>query len=875
MRRWTTGLGPLWTLVPRLGGTARSARSGPVHLLAPDADESARLAETVDALSDGERDQATVVVAAGLSDSPSVWKWLTPVLDECRRSGITGVRLLWAGGGADLPGRPAPARRICDTWGMEVIAPAGPVVVAPDGSLFTPTGPDGWWHFSPGLGPRPLGLRHPVPSWEDAVARLTPDAVGGHVVEPVPAGVLIRTAGPVPDAERAVGASIPVDEHRLAVVVGSPGTPPVPAQALAELLALLPARARATARLVPGDGGDLLGTGQETADLLGTEVEVVSGVPALLERADGTGTEGAVVLIGADGEPSWRPYVEAVACRPAHDGTASAPRVLRWRPPVAGPAVASQDGVLALDARWQVAVTRAGLWVGPQGGVPAEASGRALARETMMVHVGLPGRRLDDGLWPVLDTLMERLEPSVQARTTLHVLGSCSAQGRQLLRGITERRGLALEYRRETSAGFAAEEPAEEGTEPEQPRTAAQAAPHAEATATEAPWHASPMSVRIRRVAAPPAPAPDAPAVPASATRKAPVPPGFAQALTASRSVGGPAGRSVPVPWQVSREGPAPDPAGIAAPAPAPARRTAAAPVPPVSPVAPPPPPAPLRITAEEDPPAPTAPARRAALPVRVTPLHRSSPSDRQAIQALAGEQWWQQQASVTRTLMVVPGLRPDSRNEEAHADLIAVRCFLTLDGGPLSWTWLERRLAVGADDALPYLSCLASGLRRLPSYRGVVVRDAGVLPAEARILPPGSELREAGPVGTLALAGAPAPVADRYLIWSVTGRRVRGLFASAPVAGKGEEVVFAPGTRFRVLGTHGPPGATTVLLREVAEGDPDARAGRHEAQDRGALAALTQAVDRAPGTGAAASWPPRLAGPLAERPREDGDGRA
>ncbi|MFD9391161.1 hypothetical protein ACFWBB_10635 [Streptomyces sp. NPDC060000] len=923
MRRWTTGLRPLRTLVPRFGGADRSRRSGPVYLLAADADESARLAETVDALRDGERDQATVVIAASLPYSEGVWKQLGQMLDECRRSGITGVRLLWSGAGADLPGRPAPARRVRDTWGMEVVAPAGPVLVASDGSLFTSAEPGGWWRFTPGLAPRPLGLRHPVPSWEDAAAGLAPDAVGGHVVEPVPAGVLIRTAGPVPDAERAVGASIPMDEQRLAVVVGTPGTPPVSAKALAELLALLPSRAGATARLVPGDGRDLLNTGQETAELLGTEVEVVSGVPALLERADGT-ADWAVVLVGADGEPSWRPYVEAVTCLPGHDGPAPAPRVLRWRPPVAGLAATSENGVLLLDAVWQVAVTRAGLWVGSHGGVPPEASGWALSHDTTMVHVGAPGQRLDDGLWPVLDTLMGGLEPSVRARTTLHVLGRCGAQGRRLLRGVAERRGLGLEYR-DTSADPISDGPAEERSEPALPRTAGQAAPYADASAAEAPWHTSPMSVRVRRVAAPPepvldsppAPVLDAPAVPAFATRRAPVPPGFAEARAATRSVGGPRGRSVPVPWKVSRETPAQDPAGaspspspspnpspnpstgigtetgiaVPAPAPAPATSTATAPASPMSPVSslssmtpplpppapepvPAPTPAPARATAQERPLAPAAPARRAALPVRVNPRHRSSPSDRRALQALAGERWWQQQAAIARTLMVVPGLRSHSQNEETHADLIAVRCFLTLDDGPLSWIWLERRLAAGADDALPYLSCLASGLRWLPSYRGVVVRDAGVLPPDAGTPSPGSELCEAGPVGTLALDGAPWPTADRYLIWSVTGRRARGLFASAPAAAKGEEVVFAPGTRFRVLGTQGRPRAMTVLLREVAEGDPAARSGQHEAQDRAALAALTQAADRAPAADAAAAWPPRLVGQLAPR-LGDGNDRA
>ncbi|MFB7781087.1 hypothetical protein [Streptomyces bauhiniae] len=906
MRRWAAGSDVLRALVSLWGGTARPARSGPLFLIAADAEESARLAETVDGLAGGEADQATVVVAAGFSDSPALWKRLGPVLDECRRSRINSVRLLWAGAGADLPQRPAPARRVRDTWAMQVIAPAGPVIVTPDGSLFTPTGPGGWYHFVPGLRPRPLGLRHPVPSWEDAAAHLAPDAVGGHVVEPVPAGVLLRGEGAVSDAERAVAASLPVDEHRLAVVVGTPGTSPVSPSALAELLALLPSRARAGVRLVPGNGHDLLATAQQTADLLGTEVEVLSGVPALLERADGTGTDRAVVLIGPDGEPSWRPYAEAVACLPAHDGAAPAPRLLQWRPPVAG-LPAAGDGVFVLDALWRVAITRAGLWVGAGDGVPPQASGQHLARDTMTVHVGIPGQRLDDDLWPALGTLVERIEPSVRERMTLSVLGRCSVQGLRLLQGVTERQGVALEYRRDTAADLAADTLAENMAEPERPSAAARTETDVPAIA-EAPWHAQPMSVRIRRVAAPPVsaprtltvPAPQAsvapiphglaasaspiqaatavqrtavgpirhtPATPVAATRKALVPPGFAQAVAESRSAGEPGGHSLTSHRSAAREAGAQVP--TAPDAPTSARSPAADPAPPVLPisaVAPPPSPAPAPTPARTTTPEPSAiPPRRAVRPVPITPLHRSTPADRQALQALAGEQWWQQQAAISRTLMVVPGLRPRGSDDESHTDLIAVRSFLTLDDGPLSWTWLERRLAAGAEDILPYLSCLASGLRRLPSYRGVVVRDAGVLPAEARTPAPGSELREAGPVGTLALDGAPVSEADRYLIWSVTGRRARGLFASTHGTANGEEVVFAPGTRFRVLGMHGRTGATSVFLREVAEGDPAARAGRHEAQDRGALAALTQAVDHAPG--AAASWPPRLAGQLAERP--------
>jgi hypothetical protein len=896
--RWTTGLGPWRALVPRFGAAAASAGpagAGPVYLLSSDATESARLAASVDMLSGGERDQATVVVPPGAEQSRGLWKQLASVLEECRRSGIVGVRLLWAGGGADLPGRPAPARRISDSWQMDVIAPAGPVVVAPGGSLFAPPeagGSGGWWRFTPGLSPQPLGLRHPVPSWEDAAARLTLDAVRGYVVEPVPAGVLIRIPEPVSDAALAVGASIPVDEHRLAVVVGMPGTPSVPAGALAELLAILPLRARAAARLVPGDGGDLLATCQETADLLGTEVAVVSGLPALLERFDGAGAESAVVLIGADGEPSWRPYVEAVACLPAHGRSAVAPRILQWRPPVDGLAAGPESGVLLLDALWQVSVTRAGLWVGPRGGRPEEY-GWALDPETMVLDVGVPGQRLDDGLWPVLDALLEGLEPSVRERTTLQVLGSCSVQGRRLLRRVTEQRGFALEYGEDVPSGRGSEGVDARLPEPERRRAparsapqgtaghvSAQAASHEEAHAP-APWHASPMSVRVRRVAAPPSPVPDSPAAPAPSAARAPRPPGFTEALAASRSAEAPVGRSapapsevtrtvpvgrsVPVPWEATRIAPVEVPTGRSVPAPS--ETAGAAPVPPVSPEVPPPSPEPTQVTAPEHTPVPTAAARRPAPSVLVTPLHRSSSADRQALRALAGEPWWQYLAEVTRTLAVTPGLRMQFQSEDVRADLIAVRCYLTLDDGPLSWTWLARQLESGSGDAFPFLSCLASGLRRLPSYRGVVVRDAGVLPPEARSLSPGRELCEAGPVGTFALDGAPPAAADRYLIWSVTGRRVRNMFASPPWAGSSDEVVFAPGTRFRVLGTQGQPGAMAVLLREVADGDPVARAGGYDAEDRGALERLREAVGRSPAAGDAASWPARLTGQLAANP--------
>jgi hypothetical protein len=256
-----------------------------------------------------------------------------------------------------------------------------------------------------------------------------------------------------------------------------------------------------------------------------------------------------------------------------------------------------------------------------------------------------------------------------------------------------------------------------------------------------------------------------------------------------------------------------------------------------------------------------------------IGPLYRSGPADRQALRALGGEQWWQQQAAVARVLTVSPGLRGGDPEDVVLPDLIAVRSFLTLDDAPLGWRWLERALAAGSAEAQPCLAGLASGLRRLPSYRGVVLRAAGTLPPRARAPLPGSELCPAGPVGAYALDGAPVPGGDRYLLWSLTGRRVRALTGSAAPDGP-EEVVFGPGTRFRVLGTRDTPGATTVLLREVAAGEPVRRPGDQDAVDRQAIEQLTQVAAGLPVAEHPAPWPPRLTGPLAER-NPLGDGAA
>ncbi|QLH25375.1 hypothetical protein [Streptomyces sp. Rer75] len=104
------------------------------------------------------------------------------------------------------------------------------------------------------------------------------------------------------------------------------------------------------------------------------------------------------------------------------------------------------------------------------------------------------------------------------------------------------------------------------------------------------------------------------------------------------------------------------------------------------------------------------------------------------------------------------------------------------------------------------------------------------------------------------------------YAIWSVTGRKVRQLLdRPAGTREAHDEVVFAPGTGFRVLGVRTVRGAPVVLLRELPA---TATAYVDEASelsqlDRKALARLEVALADEIPAGEAQDWPERCVGPV------------
>ncbi|WP_329133361.1 hypothetical protein OG552_15695 [Streptomyces sp. NBC_01476] len=445
--------------------------------------------------------QATVLVGAGFDDPDLFCDELAPTLDELTTSGVSLLRLVMSGGALELPDRAAPARRITERWDFDVLAPAGAAVVVPGGTLFAPDlpgAPGAWWHFSRGLLPRRLGARHPEPSWHTALDRVAADTAEGCVVHHVPAGLLILPSGVPPEGVDAIRFALPVDPAGPVLLVGAAGAPPVPADALADVVAALPAQVRGTVRLLPGDSRDLLLTGQEVADLLGIEVQVANGLPVLLD--DGAARPGSpwdhptrgatprTMLLDADGNPSWRPYVEAVTCMPA----TPAPRLASWRPPIGGLRPGPEPGTLLLDRNWQVAVTRAGLWIGPRTTrIPDEAASRPVEPDVMAIDLGHPDEVLDEAtLLPPLQRLFAALQDDVRERTMIQVHGEASPEALRALRRLAVHHGLAVSPRgwRAMGVGVAPAGPAALSAVPD-PVAPAPAAirPPAEASAPERP----------------------------------------------------------------------------------------------------------------------------------------------------------------------------------------------------------------------------------------------------------------------------------------------------------------------------------------------------------------------------------------------------
>ncbi|MDW4906232.1 hypothetical protein RB628_13005 [Streptomyces sp. ADMS] len=892
----------------------------------------ATLAEVARAVSVDE-DVVTVMVGSADAGGPDAGHWsrLGALLDSLRAKDITRIRLVMSGAGDDRPDQPCVARRIADAWGLEVTAPDGTVLVTPGGVLFVygDSRPGcGWWHFAPGEAPRKLGPRAPAPGWQEALGRVPSHTTGGCVVDQIPAGVLMRPAdapGPHPDD---LCFAVPVDSEHPAVLVGALRAENVPADEVAAVLAALPVAQRSRVRLAPGGRRDLLGLGQSVADMLGGEVEVLTGLPLLPDHAP-PGAAPRPTLVGTDGTPSWQPFVSSVACGPADAlGRTPAPRLVASHPPD-WLADGTEPGTVRLTDRWQVMVTRAGLALWEQDGPRPPLAGPAVDPDTCAIELGVPGQPLDASLWPALDLLLGGLDAGARARTTLLVRGRLTTEEGRLRRLAAEHGVLGIRYvTAHTGPGA--------GAGPRAPATAATVS-HSTATVTEGsllreeaaeetavtrsatasgehravPGPATPSarhvvssgptgtpagtgsaSVAVRPVVretgsllsagrTPPGrrPVAEAPPYVPAASPDGPSPGGSGEAEASERdSAGGAVGGTEPE-RSSGADGDAGTVAGtsanvsgdtsIAGPA---SRRSATgdearARRSPGGAGGEPEKPGPeSHVPAPEPRPEPARSSATRAVRPPFGPGHVSGAAEQAAFRDLAAAVWERHAAAVSRVLTRMPALRGQEL-QAARIELVAAHVYLTAEEGPLHHRELIRDIRTGEGRLLPYAGCLASALRRLPSYRGVALRGGDATGPEPAV---GTLLQEPGPLSALARPSAlPAGTGVRYAIWSSTGRKVRQLLdrsAGSPEAF--DEIVFVPGTGFRVLGVRTVPGgAPVVLLRELA-GNATAEEHLDGARELGqpdlkALTHLEEAIAKGLPVDEGRNWPDRCTGPV------------
>ena len=223
--------------------------------------------------------------------------------------------------------------------------------------------------------------------------------------------------------------------------------------------------------------------------------------------------------------------------------------------------------------------------------------------------------------------------------------------------------------------------------------------------------------------------------------------------------------------------------------------------------------------------------------PVQVVPReHRSTPGERQAYRDSAGE-FHSHSVLVRRMMTQRPGLRSAAAGDllEATAtDFAAVIDFLSNDRRPVAAGLRSGKLA-----GSPLVACALSGLRRLPSFAGVVISSADLPSGDAAAYVPGSVLTEPAFVEASSSPLAALTGGVEYLIWSQTGKRVAALMAGAGQS----EVMLAAGTSYRVLRVDPLDAGTAsarVFLREVAASAGDCL----DQADQKVLGRLSQAAE-------------------------------
>ncbi|MFC4469382.1 hypothetical protein ACFPH6_33550 [Streptomyces xiangluensis] len=144
---------------------------------------------------------------------------------------------------------------------------------------------------------------------------------------------------------------------------------------------------------------------------------------------------------------------------------------------------------------------------------------------------------------------------------------------------------------------------------------------------------------------------------------------------------------------------------------------------------------------------------------------------------------------ALTRSLGPTGGIRHN--RVDVLADLAAVHLYLTEE-----WEKLDEALSEGTVGGhLSLARCLASGLRRLASYRGPATVGTSTVGAVTDWYRENRFVTEQGFWTASASAAALREGGPGFVVWSLTARRTAAVAPHAP-----EQLIFLPGTRFKVL---------------------------------------------------------------------------
>jgi len=727
------------------------------------------------------------------------------------------IKSIWLGV-ARLAANPQLTRRLSRELRVDVLAPDGAFVLKAGAAMYAGhgMGGTGWKLFRPEGPVRPIGTRYPLPAWESAMPA-APLVSGGVVAQPVPAGLLIRAAPARPAGIGDVAFGIAIDYRHPKIIVGGAGPAPTPAAVAAVLKRLRPG----SYTVVPEAPG-VASYAWQAELALRLPGAVVFGTGAQFRSADG---RLSTFVLDSQGNNLFRPFPtilrqsagggdqQVLDIAPAPPGwMRSGPRAYRLAD--------GSDDVLA-------EVVPSGLVLRSPTAKPADEAA-SFDPSGWTLNLGTPGEQVSVGLLAVTERLLASLDPEQRAFVRIRVVGTLDERAKAAV-GHGAPQG---DSRRDVPSPRPVAEPPSAGA-----RAAPAAAPVA-APVRPMPLVTPPLPRPSLSMSGPPVMTTSA--APVSTVSGPPRRPSERSEPDAfdSGAIGSPRLAQIDTQSEISKP-------GAASPAPSSKAPGEQSTVPP-------------RLddrepVAEVQPPADVFPPS-AAEPVPagkplVIPDRASTAAEQTRFTAAAGEAFGEALATVNAALATWPSMR-HSGESDVKADYVAV-C-LYLGRGEMGAAGVNGAVRTGQSGTVDgQLSCLVSGIRRLPTHRRAVLRQGKLGKSLEQHAEPGAVFVEPGFLSASMDLDVTVPGADLdVLIWPCSARRTSELMMSRPM----NEAVFVAGARFKALAVRtsehedppedeGPAAPrVAVLFRELAPGETPETA-ELDARDLAVLAKLDRVL--------------------------------